>query len=543
MFKSKIKSVLILGGLAVITLGCNLDYFADAQIDDFTWNPTVALPIGEISYNVEDLFQDLTDAGVEIGTNGDDVVTLTYQEELQSQSANGFVGLIDQSITQRSSAGISAENPGLSSQVTKSEVFPLTWVTNFGEEYDSIDFSSGSLRIQMNSTIDADVDFTLTLRSLENSSTQQPLAISGTLTPANPTVVFNDGLAKYVADFSKNENGDETTNTLVAELEYLVSISPSSSIQANDGLNLSLSVNQPQFNAAYVYVGQKPLDVSFELVNLDFFDAFGEGTINFGEPVFRFTFDNSFGFPLGVSFNEMAAVTQQGQIINLSGEAVNRVNVIEGPELENIGSSLETTFELNVDNSNLADLVNSKPSKIIVDVNAFANPAEAPAQYNFMLNESELKITGFLEMPMIVNINQLSGNQKVDLNITNTLEQANKLILRIITENNLPLGGDVELAFLDNNDNELYVISERAFFDAAPVGSDGRTSSTVTKIVDLTLESEQIRLIEDAVKIEVRTKLSTTNASSGQNVTFFSDYELKIKLAVQADVNVNSNGN
>jgi hypothetical protein len=543
MLKSKIKSVFLLSGLAVLTLGCNLDYFADAKLDDFTWNPNIALPIGEITYNVGDLFKDLTDAGVDISTNANDVVTFTYQEELQSQSANSFVGLVNQTLIQRSSAGISIDNPGVSSQVSKSETFPLTWITSFGEEYDSVAFSSGTLQLELSSDLDADVDFTLILRSFENNSTRVPITVSGTLTPANPRVTFSDELLKYTADLSKDVNGNATKNTIVAELNYQVNISPISSLQESDGLNIALNTSQPQFSKAFVNVGQRPLDVSFELVNLEFFDAFKEGSISFGEPVFRFNFDNSFGFPLGVSFNEMAAVTQQGQIINLTGAVVNQVNVIAGPQIAEIGTSLETTFELNVNNSNLADLVNSKPSKVIVDVNAFANPDEAPAQYNFMVEESELRITSFLIMPMIVNINQLAASRNVDLNISTTLEQANKLILRILTENNLPLGGDVELAFLDINDNELYVISERAFFDAAPVGSDGRTSSTVTKIVDVTLESQQIRLIENAVKIEVRTKLSSTEASSGQNVTFFSDYVLKIKLAAQADVNVNSNGN
>ncbi|MFT6826797.1 MAG: hypothetical protein ACI9Z3_000051 [Roseivirga sp.] len=543
MFKSKIKSVLLFSGLAVFTLGCNLDYFADAELGDFTWNPNIALPIGEISYKVGDLFKNLTAEGVDIGTNANDVITFTYQEELESQSANDFVGIINQSLLERRPAGISINNPGIASQVSKIDVFPFAWNTGLGEEYDSVAFSSGTIRLELTSELDADVDFTLILRSFENNTTRVPLTVSGTLTPSNPSVSFSDDLVKYIADFSKDVNGNAVNNTFVAELNYLVNISPTTSLQASDGLNVALSIIQPQFDKAYVYVGQRPLDVSFELGNLDFFDTFGEGSISFGAPVFKFNFDNSFGFPLGISFNDMQAITKQGEIINLTGSAVNQVNVIAGPQIANLGSSLETNFELNVNNSNLADLLNSKPSRLVVDVNAFANPDEAPAQYNFILNESELRITGFLEMPFIVNINRLSGNKKLDLNIANALEQANKLILRVITENNIPLGGDVEFAFLDTNDNELYLISERAFFDAAPVGLDGRTSSTVTKIVDIILESNQIRLIEDAVRIEVRTKLSTTNASSGQAVTFFSDYELKIKLAAQADVNVNSNGN
>lgn len=541
MLKSKAKSILLLCSIGIITLSCNLEYFGDAVLEDFEWNPSIALPIGEISYSVEDLFEDLTDSGIGIGTNADDIVTLTYEENLQAQSANAFVGIVDQNFNQKRASGLSINNPGVSSQIVYNDSFAFDWRTSLGELYDSVNFSSGDLQVQITSDLDAEVVYSLTLRSFSNKSTRTPLVISGTLTTANPTASFNNQLANYIADFSKDENGVVTTNSLVVQLDYQVNVSPSSSIQATDGLDITIGIIQPQFEEAFVFVGQRPLDISFELVNLDFFDAFGDGTIDFAEPLFKFTFENSFGFPLGISFNEMAAVTQTGQIINLTGDAVNSINVIGGPQVSALGTSVSTTFELNANNSNLPALVNSKPSKVIIDVNAFANPNEAPSQYNFLLNSSELRINGKLEMPMVVNINQLTGSQRVDLNIASTLEQANRLLLRIITENELPLGGDVELAFMDANDNELFVVSERAFFDAAPVGSNGRTTGAISRIADIELTSEQIRLIENAVGIDVRTRLSSTNAGSGQAVRFFSDYQLKVKLAAQADVVVSSN--
>jgi hypothetical protein len=543
MFKSKIKTLTLFCSLGIITLGCNLEYFGEAVLEDFEWNPSLALPIGEITYSVEDLFSDLSDAGVDIGTNGDDIVTLTYEEELQAQSANAFVGLVNQNLSTKRSAGIAVNNPGVSSQVSNSDVFALDWQTSLGELYDSVDFSSGTLQLIIASDMDADVNYTLTIRSFLNNSTRAALSFSGTLTTSNPSATFNDQLASYIGDFSKDINGNPTNNSVVVQLDYQVNISANSSIQANDGLEIDLTLASPQFDEAYVFVGQRPLDVSFELVNLDFFDAFGEGTINFSEPIFKFTFNNSFGFPLGISFNEMAAVTGTGQIINLTGDVVNQVNVVAGPQLANKGSSVETTFEINANNSNLPELVNSKPSKVIIDVNAFANPNEAPSQYNFMLNSSELRITGVLEMPMVVNINQLTATQRIDLDIASTLEQAKRLVLRIITENELPLGGDVELVFVDENNNDLFIVTERAFFDAAAVGADGRTSGAVSKIVDIALTNEDIRLIESAVGIDVKTRLSSTNANSGQSVRFFSDYELKIKLAVQADVVITNNNN
>ena len=247
-------------------------------------------------------------------------------------------------------------------------------------------------------------------------------------------------------------------------------------------------------------------------------------------------FDNSFGFPLGISFNSISAVTQQGQIIPLTGSVVNNVGIVNGPEVLSIGTSVNSVLELNSVNSNIADLISSMPKRVIIEVNAESNPNAAPSQYNFIAASSELSIGVSLELPMNVNINGLVSSQRIDFNVAEGLDQAKKLTLRLITENDLPLGGELELAFIDLNGNTLLNVSERAFFDAAPVGADGLTNATQTRITDISFEDEEIRIIENAAFLDVITRLSTTDAASNQSVKFFSEYKLKVKLAAQADI-------
>jgi len=178
---------------------------------------------------------------------------------------------------------------------------------------------------------------------------------------------------------------------------------------------------------------------------------------------------------------------------------------------------------------------------VIIEVNTEANPASAPAQYNFVSVNSELSVGVLLELPMIVNINGLVSRQNVDFDIADDLEQAKQLTLRLIAENNLPLGGEIELVFKDANNNAVFTVSERALFDGAPVGSDGRTTQATSKIVDIHFVDADIRLLEKATSIDVITRLTTTGASTNEIVKFFSDYTLKIKLAAQADIEITSN--
>ena len=541
MFVRRVRSFLLAVCATALLVGCNLEYFADAKLNDLVWKPSLAIPLGELSYSVQDLFDELSEAGVDIGQNSDNIVMLTYEAQLQSQTATGFLTLSNQSFGQSVDAGLNINAQGFSSLHDYNEVFVFDLAATQNEEYDSVNFSGGNLDILMSSELDAEVAYTLTLNSLIINETHQPLVVSGILNPSNPSASFTDALNKYLGDFSKDANANAVRNKIVVKLDYQVRVSPTSVIQPTDGVSFTMNLSNPEFDLVYGYVGERKLDVNFELLNLDFFDSFREGTISFAEPRFSFVFDNSFGFPLGVSFNQIAAITQQGQIIPITGSAANTEGIVNGPQIGAIGTSVNTTLELNSTNSNLPELISSMPKKVIIEVNTEANPASAPAQYNFVSVNSELSVGVLLELPMIVNINGLVSRQNVDFDIADDLEQAKQLTLRLIAENNLPLGGEIELVFKDANNNAVFTVSERALFDGAPVGSDGRTTQATSKIVDIHFVDADIRLLEKATSIDVITRLTTTGASTNEIVKFFSDYTLKIKLAAQADIEITSN--
>ena len=539
MFVRRVRSFLLAVCATALLVGCNLEYFADAKLNDLVWKPSLAIPLGELSYSVQDLFDELSEAGVDIGQNSDNIVMLTYEAQLQSQTATGFLTLSNQSFGQSVDAGLNINAQGFASEHNFNEVFEFDLAATQNEEYDSVNFSGGNIDILMSSELDAEVDYTLTLSSLVNNDTSLPLVVSGTLTP-NSSASFNDALNKYLGDFSKDANNNAVRNKILVKLDYQVRVSATSLIQSTDGVSFSMTLTNPEFDLVYGYVGERKLDVNFELLNLDFFDSFREGTISFAEPRFSFVFDNSFGFPLGVSFNQIAAITQQGQIIPITGSAANTEGIVNGPQIGAIGTSVNTTLELNSTNSNLPELISSMPKKVIIEVNTEANPASAPAQYNFVSVNSELSVGVLLELPMIVNINGLVSRQNIDFDVASDLEQAKQLTLRLITENDLPLGGEVELVFKDQKGDVVYTVNEKALFDGAPVGSDGRTTEVVTKIVDIDFSDADIRLLEKATSIDVVTRLTTTDASSNEVVKFYSDYNLTVKLAVQADIELNT---
>lgn len=106
----KLFYLIILPGIALLTYSCNLEYFDNAELEDFTFNPSLAVSIGEISYSVSDLFEQLNDPNVNITPNSEDVVTLLYVEQLSSQDASELITIQNQGFTGSVEAGITAIN-------------------------------------------------------------------------------------------------------------------------------------------------------------------------------------------------------------------------------------------------------------------------------------------------------------------------------------------------------------------------------------------------------------------------------------------------
>ena len=266
----KNRTSLLLIGLALLfTWSCNLDYFEEAEIGDIVFDPSVALPVGEITYTVDELFQELNDAGAEVGTTDENVVSLIYEQQLQSQSATSFLAVLDQSFGSTLAGGNTVTNPPAEIRFTAAEVFEFDISQRGNEAYDSIAFSGGQFAVSISSEYNATVNFELTFISLE--SNQTPLRLSGMLTSSNPNFDFSTSLEDYIGYFHLDANGDPSTDKFLVSMEYEVIVPPSGSVDSSDAIDFNIAITNTTFNTVYGDVGTQDLTVSFDVANLDFF--------------------------------------------------------------------------------------------------------------------------------------------------------------------------------------------------------------------------------------------------------------------------------
>ncbi|MFY0592663.1 hypothetical protein [Roseivirga sp.] len=538
--KRILPAVLLCMALAAIP-SCNVKYFENAEIGDIIFDPSLAIPVGEITYTVSELFEELNDAGAVISPNEENIIQLNYAETLQSQSASTFLNIRNQTFGGSLASGINLSNPPVTTTLNVSELFEFDLSQTSNETYDSIFFSNGEFEFEVSSTFGADIDFTATFISLvENDA---PLVVSGTLPAGGSDFTQTESLVDYKGLFNLDDQGNPASNKFLVRIEYAITVTPATTVTSGQRINFDIGVNNTSFDRVYGNVGNQSLAVNFQVVNFDFFRNFEAGNIGFADPKIRFIFDNSFGFPLGIDFQEVSAIGSEGEILPLEGDVVDNLQIINGPTVAQEGQLIRSEIELNRENSNIDVLLSSQPAKVIIEVDAGANPSTIAPVYNFVNDASILDISVEVEIPLDININQLIAEEVLDFNNGEDLDEAKRILFRINAENELPLGGLVELQFLDAQNNVIFTIDERAAFAGAPVGADGRTTEAALSTTDIQLEETDIRALENATSINVVATLTTTDANSNVAVKFFEDYELKFKLSAQADVEINAGGN
>ena len=529
-------------GLSAVLVACNVQYFENAEFDDnIIFDPSIAVAFGELNYTVDELFEQLNDANAGVTSNNEGVVTIVYSEQLKSQSAQDFLQVQDQTFGSSLPSEVNLSNPATTTVVTVSESYSFDLSQRGAEAYDSIYFQSGLFEFSVESDFDANISFEATFTSLETSG--NVLVMSGDLTPGNNSFSETEALNNYKGYFHLDENGDAASNKFRVDITYDIEVTPTSSISENDKVDFSMAMTNTKFDAVYGFVDSQELEISFEIVNFDFFKQFDTGGITFADPKVNFVFNNSFGFPLGVDFQNITATNSDGQSLSLEGDIISQLNAVAGPRLVNEGQTRTTEIEVNNSNSNLVDLLSLQPERIVVDVKATSNPNGVPFQYNFINDQSILDVGVDIEIPFDMTLDGLQAEESMPFSPPEDIDQAKRLMIRLASENYIPMGGKVEIQFLGANNNLLHSVDEQAVFEGAEVGTNGRTNEPARATADFVLEEDDIQSIKDAETILLLVTLTTTDADQGANVKLFDDYELKFKVSGQLDIVVNANGN
>ena len=124
------------------------------------------------------------------------------------------------------------------------------------------------------------------------------------------------------------------------------------------------------------------------------------------------------------------------------------------------------------------------------------------------------------------------------------LEDSQSITLILLTTNELPIGGEIDVEFLDSNgevfDNilNISILESPTSFD-----SENKTLEASSLETRVTLDEGKISSLTSAESLRITVRFSTFGAQQNQFVKIFSDYSLITTVAIEGKVSINLNEN
>lgn len=536
---SKTKALLLI--FILITLffnSCTEGYFDFDKVGKGSkWNPNFAIPLAQATLSIKDILVN-ADKGGNIYTDADGFLTLIYKSKLFSKTAEEVINIPNQTPAQYSfempAADITTFNllpAGSQFTVPLTQNVAISISSGSTSRIDSIIFKKLEWLLNFDNRFTHNCSVKLTLPGAKKNGVafQQTFPVS-----ANSTNTSTIDLSGY--NFNMSYTGGQ--NTYQMQLEFTFT-KGAGSINSGDRFYLSQTLNNAKFSKFFGYIDEKLLTPNPDTTNISFFNnAAGTPEFLLVDPKFKMTFANSFGVALQSKLISFDGVNTYQGVTKTTNLGYSTTINLSAPTFAQLGTTILSSFQINKSNSNIVDFINKQPKQIIVQFETSTSPSGST---NFVLDTSRVKVDVEVELPFHGIAKNITFIDTVEItNFENIEESVDNAIIRLYTSNGFPVELYLELAYADDNGNKLgYFINpaNAHIIQSGSINGDGRVVSKTEKITDIVITRDELIKAKHAKKLIVFARTSTTN-NGANNVKFYSDYTLDLKLGVQTKLNI-----
>lgn len=300
------------------------------------------------------------------------------------------------------------------------------------------------------------------------------------------------------------------------------------------------------FKASYFqgYLGQEPYTLPRDTIEIDFFDRWIDGTVEFAEPSINIEVENSFGLPVRSIFNVMNIWNLDGSIVPVESTVLTTGIDFNYPALDEVGESKFTYFSLNKDNSNIEDVFSNRPIAVDYDLDALGNPDADQSITGFATDSSFFSVFVFVDLPMIATTNNFTIRTDIEIEdeLGEDYEFADYITLKILSENNIPVDLGLQMYFEDENGGILdslfdaplnSILPEQAVIKAAGVDANGYSISTTYNEIEIDIPREKFDAFSQMKNLGLVTILDN---APDEVVRFYDENDVLLKVGVRAGI-------
>jgi len=513
--------------IGVFFVSCNKD-------SDLNYKPNLALPLVKAKFTLRDILKKEANNN-NISTDANGFIDLIFKTKIFSKTAEELVPITNQNfvtVLKPTNSSLISIPPNTTLPTIQ---FNKTFSMNLGNGVfvDTITLKSGKLRIILNSSYDLNFNATI---HLAGTNLIIPLARSGT-PPLSIDTLIDLSNQKISLDNSSSSNPNQVQVDISLTLK---NASNSQAVNAlNDSITLSLGFEDFRFKKLYGKFTDFVILSEPDTVPISIFEtALGLGSIKVDNPKLTTKFSNSFGvnvnasFPMFIGYNELANPKTR----TFSGVGVpSNINplVVNGSSI--IGQSEDTSFILNTLNSNIVDVINMQPKKVIYQIKAIANTVNS----GFILDTSKIDIDMEIDLPMSGTIDDFVFRDTIDYVFDKT-KNIESVSLRSIITNGFPFKTYIQVYFA--NENNVVIDSlvkdklDQIVIDAAPTKSTGEVNGPPAKQQsDLTIGAGVIPKLDLVKKFIVQAR---TSSYESKKIKIYDFYNMEIRLGVKTKLNL-----
>ena len=505
-------------------------------------SPEFGVPLAKAIIFAEKVIERYDDQGL-VTTDEEGVLTLIYQDTLESISADEFLGLEDQQIADEYELNAS-DLSNLASFGTLLFEQDVIYNLEFGDDrLDSIRFETGVLTLLVNS--DGSIPLT-GMMSILDPFTGESLFSTSFSDDSPPIAVtvnedFTDLLFRLKSD-------DEFTNGL--RLAFAFELTDNGGTYP-DEISISFGLTDFSIASAGGYIAPRIIDLDDQSARISIFDEDFGGQIRLEDPKLNLFFFNGYGIGVRPVINEIIGENNDGETLVVPGNQIEALDVVSSaPSPGEIGMS-----QIQIDNETMTptvtDFMAFEPNQVTGKISLEINPENDES--NFISRGSSLDVNFEVELPIYGSLSDFSLIDTTGIDFGDLIDSADdiqeidQLDIRLFVKNALPIDAGVQLIFLDDNFNRIDSLfaEPTTVIPAAPVnlsaalGSPdyGRVIGETETRIDVSIPRERIDPLKDVTQVIVFVFGNTTG--NGDNpIRLYPENFIEVNLAAKAIFNL-----
>ena len=385
-------------------------------------------------------------------------------------------------------------------------------------------FSGGMIKYSMESFLNFDINVLLQLSSADVGG---ELPENNFILPANSSSNGSWDMSNMHIDLTNDSA--QPFNRVPIYVELQVEPTPNMvEFDSSDKVLSTFSFEDIKVAYASGNMGRQTfvLDEDTSNIDLSFFENI-DGEIIFDKPEFSIYYQNGFGIPLVAHTNFIGVNQSTGNSVDLGVDSI----VFNYPT--EVGEVVDDSVKYDKTNSNIVDLLNARPDKLIFSGDFLTNWNNDTS--NFFTNSSNLIVSSEIKIPLVFSTSSLVFKDTVNFLSGNANLPVGSGSLFLNVKNGLPFDLAIQLQVPDSITGEIIDHADFGLIKSALVDAAGKVVSPTESTVSVLFTESFINNMKRANRLLLSAQ--TVSADGGDvPVGLYSDYKISFAISFEAKI-------